>query len=129
MFDTGASINAISFRFFSHIQQCVKLLPTNRKAVSADSNSLGPISEVHLKFKVGKIDFNDVFVILNNLQRDIILGLPWQCNYRIGCMWNREGKYLLTIKNKFLALSLTLESPKQLVKTKGQCALQSSSIT
>ena len=129
LFDTGASINALSFKFFSHIQQHVKLLPTTRKVISADGDSLGPIGEVHLKFKVGKIDFNDVFVILNNLQRDIILGLPWQCNYRIGCMWNREGKHLLTIKNKFLALSLTLQAPNQLVKTKGQCALQSRSIT
>ena len=85
LFDMGASINAISFKFYSYIQQQVKLLPTNREVVSADSDSLGPIGEVHLKFKVGKIEFNDVFVILNNLQRDIILGSPWQHNYRIGC--------------------------------------------
>ena len=129
LFNTSASINALSFKFFSHIQQHVKLLPTSRKVVSAESNSLVPIGEVHLKFKVGKIDFDDVFVILNNLQRDIILRLPWQCNYRIGCIWNREGKHLLTINNKILALSLTLQSPNQLVKTKGQCALQSRSIT
>ena len=70
-----------------------------------------------------------MFVILNNLQRDIILRLPWQCNYRIGCTWNREGKHLLTSKNKFLALSLTLQSPNQLIKTKGHCILQSRSIT
>ena len=44
------------------------MLPTNRKVVSADSDSLGLIGEVHLKFKVGKIEFNDVFVILNSLQ-------------------------------------------------------------
>ena len=113
LFDTGASINALSFKLFSHIQQHVKLLPTSRKVVSVDSDSLGPVSEVHLKFKVGKIDFNDAFVILNNLQRDIILGLPWQHNYRIGCTWSREGKHLLTIKNKFLALSLTSQSPNQ----------------
>ena len=121
--DTGASINALSFKFFRQIQQHVKLLTTSRKVISTDSNSLGPISEVHLKFKVGKIDFNDVFLILNNLQRDITLGLPWQCNYRIGCTWNRVGKHLLTIKNKFLALSLTSQSPNQLIKTKGQCTL------
>ena len=46
----------------------------------------------------------------------------------ISCTWNREGKHLLTIKNKFLALSLTLQSPNQLIKTKGQCTLQSRSI-
>ena len=78
LFNTSASINAISFKFYSHIQQQVKLSPTNRKVVSADRDSLDPIREVHLKFKVGKIDFNDMFVILNNLQRDIILGIPWQ---------------------------------------------------
>ena len=129
LFDTDASINTLSFKFFSHIQQYVKLLSTSRKVVSADSNSLGPVSEVHLKFKVGKKVFNDVFVILNNLQRDIILGLPWQHNYRIGCTWNREGKHLLTIENKFLALSVTSQSPSQLIETKGQCTLQSRSIT
>ena len=69
LFDTGASIDAPSFKFFSHIQQHVKLLPTSRKVVSADGNSLGPTGEVHLKFKVGKIDFNDVFVILGNLKK------------------------------------------------------------
>ena len=66
--NTGASINAISFKFYSYIQQQVKLLPTNRKVVSADSDSLGPIGSVHLKFKVGKIEFYDIFVILNSLQ-------------------------------------------------------------
>ena len=66
---------------------------------------------------------------MNNLQRDIILRLPWQHNYRISCTWNREGKHLLTIKTKFLALSLTLQPPSQLVKTKAQCELQGRSIT
>ena len=50
LFNTGASINAISFRFYSSIQQKVKLLPTSIKVVSADGNSLGPVGEVHLKF-------------------------------------------------------------------------------
>ena len=129
MFDTGASINAISLKFYSSMKQQVKLLPTNKTVVSADGNSLGPIGEVHIKFKLGKVEFNDIFVILNNLQQDIILSLPWQCNYRIGCTWNREGKHFLTIKNKFLALSITPQSPKQLVKTKGQCTLHGRSIT
>ena len=91
MFDTGASINAISLKFYSSMQQQVKLLPTNRKVVSIDGDSLGPIGEVHIKFKLGNIEFNDVFIILNNLQCDIFLSLPWQHNYRIDCTWNREG--------------------------------------
>ena len=127
--DTGASINAISLKFYSSMQQQVKLLPTNRKVVSADGDSLGPIGEVHVKFKVGKVEFNDVFIILNNLQQDIILGLLWQHNYKIGCTWNREGKHFLTIKNQISSLSITPQSSKQLVITKGQCTLQGRLIT
>ena len=73
LFDTGASINAISFKFYSTMQQHLKMLPTSRNVVSAHGDSLGPISEVHLKFRIGKVVFNDVFIILNNLQCDIIL--------------------------------------------------------
>ena len=57
------------------MQQHVKMLPINRKVVSADGNSLGPNGEVHVKFELGQVEFNDVFIILNNLQRDIILSL------------------------------------------------------
>ena len=129
LFDTGASINAISLMFYSSMQQQIKLLPINRKVVSSDDDSLGHVGEVHVKFKLIKVEFDDMFVILNNLQQDIILRLPWQQNYKIGCTWNREVKHFLTIKNKFLALSITPQSPKQLVKTKGQCTLQGRSIT
>ena len=66
--DTGASINAISHKCFSSVQQQFKPLPTNKEVVSADGNSLGPISEVHIKFKVGKIEFDNIFIILDNLQ-------------------------------------------------------------
>ena len=126
LFDTGTSINTISLKFYSSMQQHVKLLPTSRKVASIDDDSLGPIGEVHVKFKLGKVEFNNVFIIL---QWDIILSLPWQHNYRIGCTWNREGKHFLTIKSKFLALGITPQASKQLVITKQQCTLQSRSIT
>ena len=56
----------------------LKVIPTNRKVVSADGNSLGPIAEVHIKFQIDNVVFHNRFVILNNLQHDIILRLPWQ---------------------------------------------------
>ena len=78
LFDTGASINAISHKFFSSIQKLFKPLPTDKEVVSADGDSLGPIGKVHIKFQVGKIEFDDIFIILGSLQQDVILGLPWQ---------------------------------------------------
>ena len=50
LFDTGASINAISSKFFRSLQHQLKVKPMTRKVVSADSNSLGPIGKVHVKF-------------------------------------------------------------------------------
>ena len=72
LFDTGASINAISFKFFSTLQQQLKVIPTNRKVVSADGNNLGPVGEIHIKFKICNLVFNN--------RCDIILGLSWQQN-------------------------------------------------
>ena len=60
------------------MQQHLKMLPTSSKVVSGDGDSLGPIGEVHIQFRRDKVVFNDVLVILNNLQCQIILGLPWQ---------------------------------------------------
>ena len=60
------------------MHQHLKMLPISRKVVSADDDSLGPVGEVHVKFRIGKVVFNDIFVILNKLQCNIILGLPWQ---------------------------------------------------
>ena len=128
-FDTGASINAMSFKFYNPMQQQLKISPTNRKVVSEDGDSLGPMGEVHLKFRIGKVVFNDIFIICNTLQCDMILGLPRQWNYRISCIWNQEGKHFLTIKNQFLALSIAPSMSRQLATTKGQYTLQSRSIT
>ena len=105
------------------------MIPTNRKVVLADSNSLGPIGEVHIKFQLGKVVFHDRFIILDNLKWDMILGLPWQSNYKIGCNWNREGEHFITIKGQFLALSIKLHVIWKLAKTKGQCNIQHRSIT
>ena len=96
----------------------LKCYPPAERLFQQMVTALGPVGEVHAKFKIGKVVFSNVFIILNNLQCDIILGLPWQQNYRIGCTWNQEGKHFLTIKNKFLALSITPHALKQLVITK-----------
>ena len=67
LFDTGTSINAISSKFFSSINHQLKMMPTNRKVVSADGNSLRPVGEVHVKFQLGKVVFNNRFIILDIL--------------------------------------------------------------
>ena len=52
LIDPGASINAISSKFFRSLWHQFKVIPTKIKVVSADSDSLGPIGEVHLQVSV-----------------------------------------------------------------------------
>ena len=59
------------------------MIPMNRKVVSADGDSLGPVGEVHIQFQVGKVIFNKRFIIVDNLKQDMILGLLWQSSYKI----------------------------------------------
>ena len=68
LFDAGTSINAISSMFFRSLQEQLKITPVYRNVVSADGDSLGPTGKVHLKFQLGKVIFNDRFIILNNLK-------------------------------------------------------------
>ena len=105
------------------------MIPTIRKVVSADGNSLGLVGEVHLKFQLGKITFNNRFIILDNLKQHMILGLPRQNNYKIGCDWNREGKHFISVKGQCLAHSISQHVIWQLAKTKRQCSIQNRSIT
>ena len=70
-----------------------------------------------------------MFIILDNLKQDMILGLPWQCNYKIGCDQNREDKHFISVKGQFLAHSRNQHVIGQLAKMKGQCSIQNRSIT
>ena len=54
----------------------------------------------------------------------MILGLPWQSNYKIGHDWNREGKHFISSKGQFFAHTTTQHIIRQLAKAKGQCSIK-----
>ena len=92
----------------------------------ADGNSLGPIGEVHLKFQVGR--FYDIFVILT-CNKTLFLVYHGNVTTELAAHGIERVSISLPLKNKFLALSINPQLPKQLVKTKGQCRLQGRLIT
>ena len=73
--------------------------------MSACGANLGPIGQCDLKFRLGNKQFMDRFIILQDLQRNLILGLNWQHNYRIGCHWKVNGQQYIRHKIKFLCTS------------------------
>ena len=53
---------------------------------SASGANLGPIGQCHLSFKSGNNCFTDNFIVLKDLQRNLILGLKWQSNYKLAAI-------------------------------------------
>ena len=70
-------------------QKVVQFFTT--KAESPSGTDLGPIGQCYLTFRLGNKCFMDKFIVLQDLFRDLKLGLNWQFNYKIGCNWNTNG--------------------------------------
>ena len=75
------------------------------KGASASGANLGMKRQCNLTFRLGNKQFMDKFIILQDLQRNVILGLHWQYNYRIGCNLNVNGQQYITHNNIFYALA------------------------
>ena len=73
--------------------------------MSAIGVNLSPIGQGNLPFKFGNKQFTNRFITLQDLCRNIILGLNWQCNYRIGCNYNINGKQYITHNYTVYALA------------------------
>ena len=87
----------VSEKFFNWLLQTTKLSKVHtHKVMSASGANLGPIGQCDLTFWLGNRYFMDRFIILQDLWRNLILGLHWQCNYRIGRNWNVNGQQYIT---------------------------------
>ena len=71
------------------------------KVTSASGANLGPIGPCYHTFKLGNKHFADKSIVFNDLQRNIILGLSWQANYKIGCILNINGCQYITYNKIF----------------------------
>ena len=106
--------------FFRSLLQTHQLLKQHtHKVKSASGTSIGPIDQCDLTFKLGNKQFNDRFTMLQDLHRNIILGLNWQCNYTIDCNWNINEQQYITHNNKFLCTHTTSSNTEPMVQNSG----------
>ena len=106
LLDSRANISVVLEKFSRSPPQTPQLLKIcMHKVTSASEANLGPVGECDLTFRLGNKQFMDSFIVLQDLCRNIIVGLNWQCNYRIGCNWNVNGRQHITHDDKFLCTS------------------------
>ena len=105
LLETGANISVV-WEKFNSLSQTPKLLKVStHKVTSASGANLGPVGQCDLTFRLGNKQFMDRLIILQDLHRNIILGLNWHYPYRIGCNWNVNGQQYITHNNKFACTS------------------------
>ena len=75
------------------------------EVTSASGANLGPVGQCNLTFRLGNTLFTDRFIVLQDVHRNVILGINFQCNYRIGCNRNVNGQQYITHNNRFLCTS------------------------
>ena len=72
-----------------------------------------------LSFQLGKKYFTEKVIVLWDLQRDLILGIHWQFNYKISCNWNMNGHHYITQNNTYICTSIPLSIAKPIVHNAG----------
>ena len=87
-----------------------------QKLMLAGRANLGPIGQCDLTFRLGNKQFTDRFIILQDMQRNLILWPNWQYNYRIDCNWNVNGLQYITHNNKFLSTYTASSNMEPIIK-------------
>ena len=129
LLDTGANISVVSEKLFNSLPQKPKLSKVHKhKVTSARGNNLDPTGQCDLTFQLRNKQFMGRFIILQDLWRNLILGLNWQCNYRIGCNWNANGQHYITHNNKCLSTSTPSPKMEHTIENAGALSLPLRSI-
>ena len=106
----------MSQMFFNLLPQKPKLLKPNACTVtSAIGTDLGPIGQCYLTFNLGNKYFTGKVIVLTELPRNLILGLNWHFNYKIGCNWNINGHQYMAHNSNYFCTSIPLKVTKPIV--------------
>ena len=117
-------------KFFDYLPQKSKLLKSNTCTVmSASCAGLDSIEKCYLTFKLENKYFMDIFIVLWDLWRDIILGWNWQLNYKMGCNFNINRHQYMTHNNNYLFTSIPSKVSKPIAHNAWVFYLQPRSVS
>ena len=124
LFNTGANMSVILQNFVDSLPQKMKLLTSNTWTVmSASGTYLGLIGQCYLTFQLEKKHFREKFIILWDLQRDLIWGINWKFNYKIEFNWSINGHQYIA-DNTYFCTSIPLTIINPIVQNAGAFYLQ-----
>ena len=99
------------------------------KVTSDSGANLDPTGQCDLTFRLGNKQFTHMFTILQDICRNIILGLNWQCNCRIVSNWKINNQQHITHNKKFLYTSIPSSNAEPITFNSGSVMLPPRSVS
>ena len=117
MIDTGATKSCISERYYQQLPLLKLQKLGNISVRSATGSNLTPLGMIHCSFELGKIKFNNNFIVCKNLTRPLILGRDFLLQHHITICYAADGKCILDYWQQKLVASIDIEDKPQVNMT------------
>ena len=124
LFDTGAGMNIIFSKFFSSIVNKAKVFKCNRKIRNVGGDTLVPIGECYVDLKIGNMVLKDRVIIIKNLNRDYIIGVPIQHANKMLTGFSTLGRHFISLNGKMIVQSMSSIPTQPIIKCKSRICLK-----
>ena len=115
LIDTGATKSCISERYYQQLPLISLQKLRNISVRSATCSNLTPLGMIHCSFKLGKIKFNNNFIVGRDLTRPLILGRDFLLQHHITVCYAVDGKCILDYQQQELIASIGIEDKPQII--------------
>ena len=95
LFDTGATKSVMSGAMYRQLKLGSLDMSQLPSVVGANGSSLGALGCTKCKISIGESDFEQTFLVCENLKRPVILGKDFARRYCIGIYWTPENTRIL----------------------------------
>ena len=99
LFDTGATRSVMSMETFKILNLNDKKLDTKNipVVVGANGTNLGAVGQITCELQIGERKGEQTFLICQDLNRNLILGVDFARKYAAGVHWTKQNSFVLTI--------------------------------
>ena len=114
LIDTSTTKSCISEKYYQQLPVMQMHELSHISVRSATGSNLTPLGIIHCSFELGKITFNNSFLVCRNLTRPLILGRDFLLQHNITIRHADNGKCVLEYQQQELIASIDMETKLQL---------------
>ena len=119
----------MSSRFFRSIVDKPKVFKCNRQITNVGGDPLVLMGECFVDLKIGNRMLRDRAIIIQNLNRDYIIGVAIQCANKMLTSFSTLGRHFILLNGKMIVQSVSSITIQPIIKCKSRTHLQAYPVT